>query len=72
MMSAITVVGFSNFINLIVLERISDEDVERINAIKSTMSFDEYAGYSPEEQDKYQDIKLILSRYTQPESTLAI
>lgn len=71
-MSAITVVGFSNFIDLIVLERISEEDVERIKAIKSTMFFDEYAGYSPAEQEKYQDIKLILSQYTQPESTLTI
>ena len=71
-MSAITVVEFITFIDLIVLEKISEEDVERIKAIKGTMFVDEYSGYSPAQQEKYQAIKLILSQYTQPKSTLTI
>ena len=71
-MSAITVVEFSTFIDLIVLEKVSEEDVERIKAIKGTMFFDEYSGYSPAEQEKYKAIKLILSQYKQPKSRLVI
>ena len=71
-MSAITVVEFSTFVDLIVLERISIEDVERIKTIKNTMFFDEYSGYSPAQQEKYKAIQLILSTYKQPKSRMTI
>ena len=37
-----------------------------IQDILNTMSYDEYAGYSPDEQKKYQKIKSILSLYPKP------
>jgi len=40
------------------------KEIDTIKSIKSTMSFDEYAGYSPEEQGKYEQIQNLISNRT--------
>ncbi len=54
------------FQDITVLGKITNEDKGRIKDIKDSMSFDEYAGYSPNEQKKYRAIIDILKKYKFP------
>ena len=62
-MDTITEVLFPCFNTLFVSGQISVDDKLQIKEILNTMSTDEYAGYSPDEQKKYKQIEKILVKY---------
>jgi len=62
----ITKIQFHRFKSIIIVGEITEQDGSKILDIKRTMFFDEYAGYSPNEQKKYAKIKKIASKYEIP------
>ena len=60
----ITVINPPCFQEIVIIGNISYQDKMYIQDILNTMSYDEYAGYSPDEQKKYKDIKTILTSYS--------
>ena len=57
----ITKINFPCFEPIIVRGKIAQHAIETIKKIKSTMSYDEYAGYSKTEQQKRKNIENILT-----------
>lgn len=68
----ITMITTPAFQDIVVIGKIDDADKERIKKIKNTMSFDEYAGYSPDEQKKYAAIINTLKNYKLPDIVILI
>lgn len=58
---------FKAFAPLYIFGPIQIQDKTKIQRIQNSMSLDEYAGYYPQEQAKYEQIKEILKGYRQPE-----
>jgi hypothetical protein len=56
-------ISFPKFTSLFCFD-LTAKEIDTIKSIKSTMSFDEYAGYSPEEQGKYEQIQNLISNRT--------
>ena len=59
MKQTLFIISFSGF-NSIFAENLTESEINQIENIKSKMSDDEYAGYSPEEQNKRNNIQLIV------------
>lgn len=62
----ITIITFLHFNEICVSGSVCPNDMQKIKNIKKTMSSDEYAGYSPSEQNKYKAIEKITSKYGKP------
>ena len=55
----ITIINCGHF-ESIVADSLTFSEMEQIKLIKQTLSHDEYAGYSPTEQNKYKNILKIV------------
>ena len=63
---SIYMIGFPHFVSILA-HGLSDKEIKQIKKIKSTMSSDEYGGYSPQEHEKYRRIvDIVGERIIQP------
>ena len=61
----ITHITTPHFKIIVIYGILSNIDKKKILTLKKKLSYDEYAGYSPDQQAIYTDIKKIASKYPQ-------
>ena len=64
-------VNFHSFQSILAVD-LKKEEIKSIKLIKDTMSHDDYAGYSPGEQQKWKDIKNLIGKRAIKYSALRI
>jgi len=62
-MDIITIINCRGFSSIIINGELTYEDKQKIIELQSKLSYDEYAGYSPEQQKIYLDIDIIAKKY---------